>query len=572
MAKEETSKSTYKLKLEEDVFIPMRDGVTLCTDIFRPDATGKFPALLALSPYGKEIQSLPIPPMPPEAPLYSVSVEAGDPQYIVSRGYAFIVPDERGIGKSGGEYDGWMSRQEAEDGYDLVEWIARQPWCDGNVGMVGISYFGCTQLHVAAERPPHLIAIMPFNAPADFYRECAYHGGMLQAFFYNLYRNCIRGNVISVTARQKSSEDLEQLVKELRSNPDLRMYPDYYNVAVNYRWSPCFFDILANPSDGPFYWERSASTKYERIKIPSYCGSGWWAFAHMHLRGVFQNYLGINAPKKMFVNQPVVFDRPLPQSYNEEVIKWYDYWLKGIDTGIMDEPPIKLFVMGDNKWRFEKEWPLARTQWTKYYLRDWKRLSLETDEFPSRPACFTQKPLEETYDIQSVVYMTESMSCDMEVTGPLAMYFYASIDTDDTNWMIGISDVAPDGSEVDLSRGWLKASHRAIDKKKSKPWLPYHPHINPEPVAPGQIYEYAIEISPVSNVFKVGHRLKLKVSCMDHVRIPFPHSMGSTHLPHHMCSSKTTTHKIYHDKEHPSHLLLPVIPREVELREVYVYQ
>ncbi len=562
MVEKETAQATCQVKSEEDVFVKMRDGVTLAVDIFRPDAEGKFPALLAMSPYGKEIQSLPIPPMPPEAPLYSVPIEAGDPEYLVSRGYVLIIVDERGIGKSGGEYDGWMSRQEAEDGYDLVEWIAQQPWCDGNVGMVGISYFGCLQLHVAAEQPPHLKAIMPFNAPADFYRECAYHGGILQSFFFHLYRNCIRGNTVSVTAKQKSPEEFEHLVKELRKNPDIRMYPDFYNVVVNYRWSPCFFDVIVNPTDGSFYWERSAYTRYDKIKIPCYFGSGWWAYAHMHLRGAFQNYLGINAPKKLFINQPVVFDRPLPQAYNEEVIKWYDYWLKGKNTGIMDEPPVKIFVMGDNQWRFEKEWPLARTQWSKYYLRDWNRLTLETGEFPSRPACFTQKPLEETYDIQSVSYVTEPMNEDTEVTGPMSLYLYASIDTDDTNWMVGLSDVAPDGSEVDLSRGWLKASHRAFDESKSKPWLPYHPHTNPEPVVPGEIYEYAIEISPISNMFKIGHCIKLKISCMDHSRIPFPLSIGSTHLPYHMCSSRTTTHKIYHDREHPSHLLLPIISRK----------
>ena len=561
MLEKKNSKSVYKVKTYCDVPVTMRDGVVIYVDIFRPDTDGKFPALVAISPYGKEMQSLPIPPMPSEAPLYNISIEAGDPEYLVSRGYVMMITDERGIGKSGGEYTGWMSKQEAEDGYDMVEWIAQQPWCDGNVGMVGISYFGCIQPIVAAEKPPHLKAIMPYNAPADFYRECAYHGGTLQSFFFHLYRNCIRGNTVSVTAQQNTPEEFERLVEGLKSNPDIRMYPDYYNVVSNYRWSPCFFDVIANPEDGPFYWERSAYTKYDKINIPCYCGSGWWAYAHMHLRGAFQNYLGIDAPKKLFINRPVVFDRPMPQKYNEEVIRWYDYWLKGEDTGIMDEPPINIFVRGDNRWRFEYEWPLKRAKWTKFYLHDWQRLTPLLDEFPSKPACFTQRPLDETYTIESVSYFTEPMSEDMEITGPIALYMYASISADDTNWMVGLIDVAPDNSEVDLSRGWLKASHRAIDESKSEVWEPYHPHVNPTPVVSGEIYEYAISLSPISNVFKAGHRIKLKISNMDHSRIPFPLSIGSTHLPYHMCSSNTVTHKIYHDLEHPTHLLLPIIPR-----------
>ncbi len=138
MLEKKNSKSVYKVKTYCDVPVTMRDGVVIYVDIFRPDTDGKFPALVAISPYGKEMQSLPIPPMPSEAPLYNISIEAGDPEYLVSRGYVMMITDERGIGKSGGEYTGWMSKQEAEDGYDMVEWIAQQPWCDGNVGMVGI--------------------------------------------------------------------------------------------------------------------------------------------------------------------------------------------------------------------------------------------------------------------------------------------------------------------------------------------------------------------------------------------------------------------------------------------------
>ena len=227
----------------------------------------------------------------------------------------------------------------------------------------------------------------------------------------------------------------------------------------------------------------------------------------------------------------------------------------------MDEPPISIFVMGANKWRFEEEWPLDRTKWTKYYLHRWERLLPEPEDFPGRPDCFVQQPPDETATIQSVKYQTPPMSEDVEVTGPIAVYLYASIDIDDTNWIAALADVAKDNSETELSRGWLKASHRAVDESESKPWQPFHPYVNPEPVVPGQIYQYAIELSPMSNVFKVGYRIKLEITSMDHPQAPVaPPTIGQVHMPYHICSSKTTLHRIYHDRDHPSHLLLPVIP------------
>lgn len=557
------SHSVYRMKSEKDVHIIMRDGTTLVADIFRPDGKGKFPALLAMSPYGKAIQSMPLPPQPPGSPFYFPSIEAGDPEYLVSRGYAHVIADIRGVGESGGEYRGWMSKQEAEDGHDLVEWIARQSWCDGNIGMVGISYFGCIQLHVAAEQPPHLKAIMPFNAPADFYRECTYHGGMLQMFFHHLYGTSALGNSVSVLIKEKQVEELKRLVEAAKENPDITSDTEIYRILANPKRSPCFFDIIMQPTDGPFYWERSAYRKYNKIKIPCYLSSGWWAYGHMHLRGVIQNYLGIKAPVKLMINKPTVLDCPLPREYNEEVVRWYDYWLKGIGTGIMDEPPVKLFVMGANQWRFEHEWPLARTQWTKFYLRRWQKLSSRPEEIFGRPDYFVQQPLSETDEVKSVSYTTLPMSEDTEATGPIALQLYAEIDTDDTNWIIALKDLSPGGLEVELSRGWLKASHRAVDESKSKPFQPYHHHLKPEPVVLGKIYHYAIELSPISNLFKEGHRIKLVIASLDHAKAMVPSAaIGASHLPRHLSISRTVIHKIYHDEEHPSHLLVPIIPKQ----------
>jgi len=563
------SEKKYSMIDERDVMVPMRDGVSLAVDVFRPDDDDKFPVLLGMSPYGKGIQSLSIPIQPDRSPIHHTPTEAGNPEYFTARGYVHIIADVRGTGISEGEYLGWMSKQEAEDGYDLVEWAAAQPWCDGNVGMVGISYFGTIQLPVAAEQPPHLKAIMPWNAPADFYRESTHHGGILQSFFHYLYvqRICADRST-SVTVKNSSDQELKGIMDALKADPDLRINPEFFTFADSPGKAPCFFDILAHPLDGPYYWERSPRTFYDRIKIPTWARSGWWAYAHMHLVGAFHNYLGIDAPKKLEIDAPVVEMRPLSDEYCEEVLRWYDYWLKGIDTGIMDEPPIRLFVNGAGEFRFEQEWPLARTQWTKLYLRRWQGLSGEPEETAGKPDAFVQQPVDETAGISEIQYISEVLKEDIEITGPAAIYIHGSIDQDDANWIVSLRDLHADGRQVELSKGFLKASHRAVDAAKSKPYEPWHPHLDADPVVPGEINEYAISLAPLSNVFKAGHRIKLVISSMDHARARnyelAPESLGRTHAPWHLGTAKTVLHKVYHDDEHPSHLLLPVIPPQKE--------
>ena len=546
---------------EHDVFVKMRDGVSLCVDVFRPEGDGRYPALLAMSPYSKEIQSMPVPPQPYYSSVYNRGIEAGDPAYFVSNGYTHVIVDVRGIGKSGGEYRGWMSDQEATDGYDLVEWMAEQPWCDGNVGMVGVSYFGAIQLSVAAKQPPHLKAIMPMNAVADFYREATYHGGILQMFFLGLYAGTA-GNITAVTFEEGTPEEIRERALALAASPDIQTYPNISRLLIDPGRIPNFFDVVMHPTDGPHYWERSAYPYYDRIKIPCYFASGWWAYAHMHLRGAFQNYLGIDAPKKLFIESIVAVDAPMPDEFNVDAVRWFDHWLKGKDTGIMDEPPVRLWVMGDEQWRFENEWPLARTKWQPYYLRRWNGLSTDQESVPERPDYFVQQPVDETTTIHSLKYLTKPFGQEMEITGPMALYLHAATDQTDTNWIVALADVAPDGGEFEFTRGFLKASHRALDEERSEPWMPYHPHLEPEPVIPGEVYEYAIELSPTSIVLKPGHRLKLSITSLDHALDPGPQLLlGSGHMPWHLCSSKTTLHKIYHDLARPSHLLLPIIPR-----------
>lgn len=551
------------MRAERDVRVPMRDGIELALDLFLPDATGAHPALVAMSPYGKEMQTMRLAPQPVESSVHRRSIEASDPHFLTAHGYAHVVADVRGIGGSAGVYRGWMNRDEASDGYDLVEWVAAQTWCNGRVGMVGVSYYGAIQLHVAATQPPALKAIMPWNAPADFYREATHHGGIRQAFFYIIYGIGIRGHSV-VTARENMSEDdFAAVLADLAADPDVSMYPDLYNSVRNPDRIPGYFDVLARPFDGPFYWDRSPYRSYARISIPCYFNSYWWAYAHMHLRGAFQNYAGVDVPKKLRIGSRSSNTAPLPRSYDEEVVRWYDHWLKDDRNGIMDEPPIQLFIQGAGEFRDEHEWPLARTLWTSYYLRRWGGLETEPELTPEKPDCFVQQPPDETSTIASVEYATRPFTKDTEVTGPLALTLYASIDSDDTNWIVAVADLDRTGQAVELSRGFLKASHREVDPDRSEEWLPYHPHTRSEPVPVDEVVEYRIELSPMANVFRAGHRLRLSIMAADNPFNPGDEAeLGYGHRPWHIVRATTVLHRVYHDVERPSCLLVPVIPSE----------
>jgi predicted acyl esterase len=280
---------------------------------------------------------------------------------------------------------------------------------------------------------------------------------------------------------------------------------------------------------------------------------------------------------------PAHLERPF-HSFHDEILKWNDYWLKGIDNGIMDEKPVKYWLMGANEWRTASDWPLPDTQWTKFYLYSWGRLNakpLAPSSFQGceTPDSFLQMPLTQTKKVQRLRYMTEPLSEDVEVAGPASLKFYAAIDQEDTNWIVILKDVGPDVSvrtarpgetdvpedlrERELSRGWLKASHRAVDPERSKPGRPWHPltRESQEPVAPGEITEYEVEILPTANLFRKGHRICVDITCMD---LPTGVS-GATnveYIPYHICSSKTTVHHIYRSEQYPSHLLLPLIPKK----------
>ncbi len=572
MKTKEGSKPVYIIKTEKDVYVSMRDGIKLAVDISRPEAERKFPALLSIVPYSKDVQAIPLPRGYGFNEEWS-QVEKGDTEFWVSRGYAHIVADVRGTGLSEGEFFNVFSKKEQEDGYDLIEWIARQPWCDGNVGMFGISWLAIIQYLVAAQQPPHLKAINPHDGWGDLYRDTMYHGGILcQSWPPTLWRSIYANKAVPASKTLYSKKDLKRLVGKTKNTEPLNKNPYLMGTLTVPEHDPVTFDVILHPLDGPFYWERSAYTKWDKIKIPTYLGSEMHGYTvSMHLPGALSGWAGIKAPKKLII-RPSVPERPFHE-YHDDILRWYDYWLKGIDTGIMDEPPIKVWVREANDWRYATDWPIPETKWTKYYLRANNLLKEEEpptteepiDRFnytPIMPVVRSKFPLEpSTSKPEYLAYTTEAFAEDIEVIGPIALYLYASISSDDANWIIKIKDVSPDGHEVVLSRGWLKASHRELDMNKSLPWQPYHPHTRSEPVVPGEINEYAIDIRPIANLFRAGHKFKLEVWGCD---FPLPEDQPDLTLTFptfsHLPNPKETLHTIFHTLKYLSYLLIPTVP------------
>jgi predicted acyl esterase len=376
--------------------------------------------------------------------------------------------------------------------------------------------------------------------------------------------------------------DKERLWEEAMKNPDYKMYPTIYNLlTVKGQHSPHYFNLLIDPYDKVETVEKS-ETEFDRIKVPTYTGAGWYGYTYKtHLQGSQHWYRSIKAPKKLMFAGPAHLERPFT-SFHNEILKWHDHWLKGIDTDIMDEPPVKIWVMGANKWRHGEDWPLPETQWKKFFLHSWERLRTEpftasSSEGYEAPDAFLQMPPTHTRKIQKLRYMTDPLPEDTLVIGPSALYMYAAIDQEDTNWIIILKDIGPDPSvltaregeteipddlpERELTRGWLKASHRALDPNRSEPWRPWHPLTREawQPVVPGDINEYAIEICSTANLFKRGHRICVDISSMD-LPTGVAGATNVEYIPFHICSSKTTVHKIYHNEKYPSYLLLPIIP------------
>jgi predicted acyl esterase len=551
------SQPQYRVVVEENVYVPARDGVGLAIDIYRPDAPGKFPALLAMSPYGKSLQTFETPPQPFGKSCFEASVESGDPYFYAPRGYVYIIGDLRGTGDSEGEYEGMFSKHEGQDGADIVEWLAEQSWCDGNVATAGICYFSSMQLHIAAEAPPHLKCIAPWEIFGDdLYDHGQYEGGVQNIFLYGLYTGTYPArcgyaikNVKSAMIKNTPKAELDKLVTEALADPDLKQYPYLAHLLRYPEKNPILFDFMLNPLDGPYYRERSVSERLDNIKVPAYIGGPLFSFFSMPQINVYNR---LNVPKKMFLYTDMG-TRPW-RAHHDEILRWYDFWLKGIETGIMDEEPVRYHTTASEKWATAKEWPLETTQWTDFYFNSLGGLSLEPDYYNDEPDAFVQQPLYVTEERNRVSYVSAPLSEDLQVTGPPRITFFAAIDQTDTNFRVEVREADSDAI-YPLASGWLKASHRALDDARTTPWEIAHDHTKEVPVVPGEICEYTVQLRPMSHLFRAGKQIKVEISSID-----IPTDIETYDVMWHVCNSATTLHKIYRDGCHQSRASLPVIP------------
>ena len=342
------------MRIEKDVKIKMRDGIHIAADIYLPEEKGKYPALLALSPYGKELQSqaLTLPPQARPSHLWNGAIEAGDILEVTNRGYVHIIADVRGNGGSEGQMCGNYNSGGHGDGkdiYDIVEWAAQQEWCDGNIGMIGISYFATVQILGAAEHPPHLKAIFANGGHYDLYELC-YHGGIM----WLMPRASREGrggdsgnafnNVISKSTKVYSPEQLQQITHQRLNDPDIAHWSDFVHLLHYPNRHELWIDYLLNPHDGPFWRENTAIEVAHKVEIPTYFqakwGRGW------NVETTIECFHKVKGIKKLDIQAlPPMLERPFHECH-DEMFRWYDYWLKGIDNGIMDEPAVQFSVEG----------------------------------------------------------------------------------------------------------------------------------------------------------------------------------------------------------------------------------
>jgi predicted acyl esterase len=526
---QQVSQPKYKMVVDKDVRIPTRDGSYLAADVYHPDAPGqKFPVLMSLSAYQKELQFL-----PHEAPF--THQERPEPDWWVPRGYILVFVDSRGTGRSPGNADIW-SKQEAYDYYDAIEWAGVQSWSTGKVGLCGVSYYAITQWTVASLQPPHLTTIVPWEGWADLYRDSVFQGGIFDQGFYGNWWLDVMG---------------KQLLDRTRSDNAAAMNDNLV------------YDYMTHPLDGPYWDDVKGRPDISKLTVPFYSAGNWDGWNH-HLRGNIEAFE--HAPsknKKLRVHMGGHTYAFYTEEGKMDMLRWYDYWLKGINTGIMDEPPVKLCVRisaRECKWRFEDEFPIQRTQYTKFYLSPEpaggvvKGSLNDVSLSKTAPAA----PGRLTYDagpassgrgrrgIPGASFVTEPLTEDVEVTGHVNLVMWVSSETDDMDVFAFLRKVNPDGRVDTLSRGILKVSQRKLDPKLSTPYRPYHSHDVEEKLKPGEIVPIQVEIWPTSMVFQKGTRIRLDV---------LPHD-GE----HYFATYHLKNNSIYTGGDHASYLLLPIVP------------
>lgn len=541
-----------------NVRVPMRDGVELSADIYRPEEAGQYPVILSRTPYVKANERM---------------VDAG--ANWVGRGYVFIAMDVRGRGDSDGEFVPY--RNDAQDGYDAIEWAAAQPWSNGNVGTIGGSYGGRIQWLTALTQPPHLKAMVAMVSPSDEFVEFPTGiEGPMNVCWYHM----TSGRTMHPTKGVDWMKVYEHLPLRTMDEAAGQVMPGWREEMDH---------------EGMDDWRRELNyqDKFDRVMVPVLHISGWYDDEQIGTPLNFRGMVERAGSEEARANQKLLMG-PWPHGVNSTsklgevdfgpngVIDltgtqqhFFDRWLKGQENGLETEAPVRIFVMGENVWRDEREWPLARTELTTYYLHsDGKANSrygdgtLSTEKpgqeppdhytyDPARPFPFLTEPVSSQIggpdDYAAVqrrddvlVYVSDPLQADMEVTGPIRLELHAASSAPDTDFMAMLLDVHPSGFAQRLTDSMVRARFRnGMDRQ--------------ELLEPGKVECYDIDLWNTSQVFKAGHRIAVQISSS-----AFPKYARNLNTGGSMADGtemQQAEQTIYHDEEHPSRLTLPVVPR-----------
>jgi predicted acyl esterase len=516
------SQPTFEIAREDDVPVPMRDGITLLADIYRPAAQGRFPVLIAASPYPRQIQNL-------GAPLGFV--EAGASDFFVPRGYVHLIANNRGTGGSGGTF-GFFDGQERQDMHDLVEWAAQQPWCDGNVGMTGISYFAGTQMEAAVECPPHLKAIMPIAGTFDLYQS-ATHNGLVSTSFITPFLSMI-GMTSGHTNKLWRSRLLEA-VGQLLLIPSIHKRFATVNgeaaiaslkVLLKLHHTPHPWDdlwrsvVVEHPLRDAWWEDRNIMPLLDRVEIPVYLGCDWQNVP-LHLPHTMRTFERLTNSKHVRVALLDAHGLAWPwESLHIEALAWFDHWLKGKDTGILEGPAIRYVMPEGQGWRTSETWPVPGTMLQSLSLNADGTLDPPNGKAGARTllnlgAGLNRPRASETDPPSHLVWDSAPLKESMDVVGDIELVLDSTSTAPDTAWIVTLQDVAPDGTATDFTAGYLRAGLREVDEATSRPGAPALPCTTFHAIPLAEVVHYRIPLVANARHFKAGHRLRLFLTSDD---------------------------------------------------------
>jgi hypothetical protein len=543
----ELSARRFDVVVEEDFEVPLADGNVLVGRMFRPVTDEPVPLLVGFHPYNNEFQFGPIKPV--GFGLQRGWMEAGDPYFFARRGYAHGVFNVRGTGKSSGEFQ-FMGPTEADDAAEAIGWLAGQSWCTGNVGLFGVSYFSRLAIHVAMREPPALKAIFAPYGLTDIYRDLAYHGGILSYGFLVGWREKLDALRYSSLVRDRVGEEAYRAgVAALLQDDDVCAVPPLKAALENpgSRHNAFLVDILLNAQDSEFFAQRRVD--YRATSVPAFFGACWGIYG-LQLTSAFRNWEKWRGPKKLMIGPALYLDRPLYQLQYQS-LRWFDHWLLGNDTGFMDEDPVELFMPGRGTWQTATEWPLPETKWTPFYLHDEALLSEHELWDHETSTSFADSP----FHRGNATFLSPKLMEKTDLLGPAV--FEGHISTSDTEALLFVSMfvLRTDGTEEELSRGWLRASQRALDEEGSEPWLPRHLHASREPLTPGEVYAVKVALAPMAREVQIGERIGLRVKLADDEKPMDPLRATSFGHIHRQTAARLTVH---HSPDRASCVLLPI--------------